>query len=48
MFIGGLLAIFLLEGDFNWFLKLTFSKQMIDLMHNYDMILVEHLATRSC
>jgi hypothetical protein len=46
IYIGKLRAICLLEGDFNWFLKLTFSKRMMSHMQANEMIPAEQIATK--
>jgi hypothetical protein len=46
IYIGKLRVICLLEGDFNWFLKLTFSKRMMSHMQANEMIPAEQIAAK--
>jgi hypothetical protein len=46
IYIGKLRAICLLEGDFNWFLKLTFSKRMMAQMQANEMLPNKQIATK--
>jgi hypothetical protein len=45
-YIGKLRAICLLEGDFNWFLKLTYAERMMSTMQGNDLIPMEQIATK--
>ena len=44
--LAKLRAIFLLEADYNWLLKVTFARRMITRMHNHGVMPLEHGATR--